>query len=281
MPITSGQIPVTPGSGKILDTAELTVSASTVEREIVCVGSPSTAANYAEVTASSQLQVFSPLDNLIAIDGSSAQTSGDAVLVVGGEDTGGVYNPIPLASGGGSVVVSQGTAANLNATVTPPTLTKGTQGSTGFSTQDLKDAGRTYVVLYAQLITGVTTEALATFTKNVGGTATTAQTAYTITSGKTFRIQGLYTAIKNTTTVANSCVYNVRAAASVSATSPIVVSCGCSAVGAVANQQGFAQLAIPDGMELAGNGSLQIGVSHLENVTTASISSFTLIGYEY
>lgn len=166
-------------------------------------------------------------------------------------------------------------------TVTPPTLTKATQGATGFSTQDLKDAGRNYVILYAQLLTGVTTEALATFTKNVAGTTTTGQTAYTISSGKTFRIQALSVAILNTTTVANSCTYNVRAAASVAASSPIVASCGCSSVGAVSGQHGFATLPIPDGMELAGNGTLQIGVSHLENVTTASISSFTLIGYEY
>lgn len=162
----------------------------------------------------------------------------------------------------------------------PPT-TKGTQTANAQAVQDLKDSGRTYVTLSARLITGVTTEALATFTKNVNGTATTAQTAYTITSGKRFRIQSLSVAITNTTTVANSCTYNVRVAASVSASSPIVASCGCSSVGAVAGQQGFANLEIPDGMELLGDGSLQIGVSHLENVTTASISSFTLIGYEY
>ena len=165
--------------------------------------------------------------------------------------------------------------------IAPPTLTKGAQGSTGFSVQELKDAGRNYIVLYAQLIAGVTTEALATFTKNVAGTATTGQTAYTVTNGKTFRIEAISVAIKNTTTVANSCTYNVRAAASVAASSPLVASLGCSSVGAVAGQQGFASLPLPDGIEIAGNGSIQIGVSHLENVTTASISSFTLIGYEY
>lgn len=158
---------------------------------------------------------------------------------------------------------------------------KGTQASFGVGTQDLKDSGRNYVILYAQLIAGVTTEALATFTKNVGGTATTGQTAYTITSGKTFRIQALYTSILNTTTVANSCTYNVRVATSVAATSPIVASCGCSSVGAVSGQKGFSQLAVPDGTDIVQSGSLEIGVSHLENVTTASISSFTLVGYEY
>lgn len=165
--------------------------------------------------------------------------------------------------------------------LTWPALTKGTQGSAGLSVQELKDAGRTYVVLSAQLIAGVTSEALATFTKNVNGTNTAGQTAYTITNGKTFRIEAISGAIKNTTTVANSCTYNVHVAASVSASSPLVASLGCSAIGAVAGQQGFASLPFPDGIEIAGNGSIQIGVSHLENVTTAAISSFTLIGYEY
>lgn len=165
--------------------------------------------------------------------------------------------------------------------ITPPTLTKGTQGTTGFSVQDLKDAGRTYITLYAQLITGVTTEALATFTKNVGGTTTTGQTAYTITSGKTFKIQALTVQINNTTTVANNIQVNVRVAASVAASSPIVASCGTATLAAIATNKGFNNLNIPGGIDIAGNGSIQIGISHLENVTTASIASFTLMGYEY
>jgi len=178
-------------------------------------------------------------------------------------------------------VVGQSNPALLNATVIGPALTKGTQGSTGFSVQDLKDSGRTYITLYAQNITGVTTEALATFTKNVGGTTTTGQTAYTITNGKTFRIQALSVQINNTTTTANNIVVNVRAAASVAANSPLVASCGTASAAAVATVKGFAQIQFPDGIEIAGNGSIQIGVSHLENVTTASIASFTLVGYEY
>jgi hypothetical protein len=143
------------------------------------------------------------------------------------------------------------------------------------------NTGRTYVALYASLITGVTTEALATFTKNVNGTATTSQTAYTITNGKTFRITALQVIINNTTTTANNIIVNVRVAASVSASSPIVATCAAASAAAVATVKGMANLAIPDGIDIAGDGSIQIGVSHLENVTTASIASFTLIGFEY
>ena len=88
-----------------------------------------------------------------------------------------------------AVTVAQATPANLQATVTQQTITKGTQGSTGVTTQDLKDAGRTFITFTADAIVGVTTEALVSFTLNKAGTTTAAQTNYTITSGKTLRIQ--------------------------------------------------------------------------------------------
>lgn len=143
------------------------------------------------------------------------------------------------------------------------------------------DTGRTYVTLHAELITGVTTEALASFTKNVNGTETTAQTAYTITSGKTFRIQSVSVIIKNTTTVANNMQVRVRVAASVSATSPIVANVAAAAVAAVATVIGTAYCDFPGGIDVLGDGSKQIGISHLENVTTASIASLCVVGYEF
>ena len=53
---TSGQIPVTPGSGIVLDTSQLTVNATTVQRENVVIADPSTAANLVGVTSASSLQ---------------------------------------------------------------------------------------------------------------------------------------------------------------------------------------------------------------------------------
>lgn len=174
---------------------------------------------------------------------------------------------------------------SLAAAQTPVTpgaaITKGTQGTNGFTTQELKNAGRTYVTLSAQLITGVTTEALATFTKNVGGTATATQTAYTITNGKTFVIQAISFQVKNTTTTANNLTLNVRVGGSVSATSPLVLSGFCSAASATATNIGAGFVEVTDGIQIVGDGTLQIGISHLENAATASITSFILVGYEY
>lgn len=50
MSVTPSIIPVTPGSGINLDTAQVVVAGNTVEREITVLGSPSTPGNYQETT---------------------------------------------------------------------------------------------------------------------------------------------------------------------------------------------------------------------------------------
>src|SRR6185437_1561099 len=96
----------------------------------------------------------------------------------------------------GSVAVSnfpvtQPVSGTVTANDVPPTLTKGTQGSTGFSVQDLKDAGRNPITLWVDVIAGITTEALATMNITKGLVAQSAATSYTVSAGKTFRIQSL------------------------------------------------------------------------------------------
>jgi hypothetical protein len=77
--------------------------------------------------------------------------------------------------------------------ITPPTLTKGTQGSTGVSTQDLKDAGRAIVNAATAIagITAVTTEALLTLAVSRDGAATSNVTTIAVTSGKRLGSSGL------------------------------------------------------------------------------------------
>jgi len=117
----------------------------------------------------------------------------------------------------GHVIVDSGAVA-----ATGPTLTKGTQGSTGYAVQDLKDSGRTSILLFLDAVAGITTEALATMQINKGGVAQTAATSYTVTAGKTLRISGMHTSVKNTSTVASDSRTRVRqAASSFSVSSPI------------------------------------------------------------
>src|SRR5207245_1808007 len=74
-----------------------------------------------------------------------------------------------------------------------PTLTKGTQGSTGVSTQDLKDAGRnqTNYFMVLPLITANTDalQSLTGYKANAAVGATT--TPAVVTAGKTYRITGV------------------------------------------------------------------------------------------
>src|SRR5208282_5448187 len=96
-----------------------------------------------------------------------------------------------------NATVVQGTAASLNATVVGTTLTKGTQGAAGFSVQELKDAGRTYVSFTATAAAGVTAEALLSLSQNKQGTVTAGVTSYTVTSGKTLRVTAISVSVKS------------------------------------------------------------------------------------
>lgn len=157
---------------------------------------------------------------------------------------------------------------------------KGTQAANFLPVQAAADTGRTYIVLHADNVAGVTAEAVFTFTKNVGGTETTGQTSYTVTTGKTLRLQSLSILVKDTTTTANSIQVKLRSAASaVSVTSPVVAALFASAPAAVASAIGAAAVNWDGGIEVASGN--QIAISHLENVTTAAISSFCLTGFEY
>lgn len=174
-----------------------------------------------------------------------------------------------------------------NSAITPPTLTKGTQGSTGLSVQDLKDAGRTQVNYYASSAASGTTgtETLITLTKASGTSATTTGTSLTPSSGKTFRItsivfssQGHATATTQVTTF--SFRINTAGACVVTST-PIVYQVKTQTP---ATSLAFDRFAMPisDGWEIAGNGTLTFCISaNAVFVTNAPTWNVTITGYEY
>jgi len=172
-------------------------------------------------------------------------------------------------------------------TITPPTLTKGTQGSTGVSTQDLHDAGRTAISFYANNVAAgtTTTETLITLTQSKGTGATSSASTYTITSGKTLRITGIQVASRgNATATVQSTVFNLRlntAGACVVTSTPILMGIQ-SATAAVASAWDRVIIPIPDGYEIAGNGTISLCISAAATYTTnAPTWSVNLIGYEY
>lgn len=187
-----------------------------------------------------------------------------------------------------TTAVTQATAANLNATVVGPTLTKGTQGAAGFSTQDLKDAGRTTISFYANTFAaGATTvEKIITWDQSKGTGAITAATAsYTITSGKTLRITGLSVATRgHATATIQTTTFKLRlntAGACVVTSTPILFAAE-SATPATASAWDRYVIPIPDGYEIAGNGTIALCITAASTfVTNAPTWNVNLIGYEY
>lgn len=173
------------------------------------------------------------------------------------------------------------------ASIVPPTLTKATQGATGFSTQDLKDAGRTAKSFYANNVAAgtTTTETLITLTQSSGTGATTSAASYTITSGKTFRVTALSVGSRgNATATVQSTIFNLRmntAGACIVSSTPILFAAQ-SATPAVISAWDRVILPIPDGYEISGNGTIAICLSAAATFTTnAPTWSVNLMGYEY
>lgn len=81
-------------------------------------------------------------------------------------------------------------------------LTKGTQSLTGWSVQQLKDSGRTQIYIGATQVTGTTSESVITCNITKGQSAQTAASTYTVTAGKTLRIQSIRYGVSGATGVA-------------------------------------------------------------------------------
>lgn len=156
---------------------------------------------------------------------------------------------------------------------------KGTQPANFLPTQDAKDSGRTYVTFTIDSIAGVTTEALASFTNNKGGT-TGSGTSYTVTAGKTLRIQAISATIRDSTTTAVFGRVRVRSGATVSTSSGILLNADLATdTGtAVAGAGATVSYDIPDGIEVAAG--QQVGISQILS-STSSLLSVHVVGYEY
>lgn len=173
-------------------------------------------------------------------------------------------------------------------TPTPlPVITKGTQGTTGVSTQDLKDAGRnqTNYFMVAQVLS-TALEALQSLTGYKAGAAVTATTTpAVVTTAKTYRINRIvmtYIA----TAVAGAIQVNLRAQAAgvVTLTSALVDSWLVGGSAAVAGVTQTIVVDLPDGIEFpagTGIGITVLGVSATGVATAVGYAKVSIGGYEY
>jgi hypothetical protein len=162
-----------------------------------------------------------------------------------------------------------------------PTLTKGTQGSTGFSTQDLKDAGRA-IVNVATAIAGVTcvsTEALLALNVSRDGAATASVTTIAVTSGKRLRITGLVASARSTaaTVLSARVALRMNPSGAVTASSPVIAIASLTQQAAALAEAGDTCV-VPLDVEFSG--TMQIGLSQVCSGTGGVIYA-SLLGYEY
>lgn len=206
----------------------------------------------------------------------NAQIGGVAVAVGSGVTGTGVQRvtlatDVPLPAGTNSIGTTMG-----------PTLTKATQGTTGYSTQDLKDAGR--VVFSAATViagvTAVTAEAMLSMVPVRDGVAAAAATSFTVTAGKRLRLSLVNGGLTNTAAAAISARVVVRysSTGAVTTASPILTTLNLHAAAAVAQTGDHEDIILPDGVEFSG--TMQIGLSHVGSVATGTVRA-SLIGFEY
>ena len=177
---------------------------------------------------------------------------------------------------------------NTLGTVNPPALTKGTQGTTGVTTQDLKDAGRVAVSFTAEFSpTAVADTMLAMSVSKDGATPAVAATSYVVSTGKRLRLTSISHFVENTAGTSIQRGYlRMRFATTGGAlvTSPLQMSIPVAAAGVVKSIATVFE-DIPDGLEFLGDGVKAIGFSLQAPdyvLTTATLKVYvTVIGFEY
>ena len=200
---------------------------------------------------------------------STAAVATDAALVVS------MSPNSPMPAGNNSI-----------GTVQQAALSKGVQGTSGVSTQDLKDAGRVNLAISCYQASGITTvEALfaaAAFSLSRDGAAATTGQQFTVTTGKRFRVQSFTVGVKNTAAAAGSSKLALRYSGTggvIGITSPILVLMDLGSNATVAGAYiGPSEVAFPDGLELLPGSTF--GFTNLSGAATM-LHTITVNGFEY
>lgn len=273
--VVQGAVPVTDNAGSLTVDGTVAVSNFPATQPVSAAALPLPAGAAQDATLTGGTQKTKIVDT----GGTNVATVSAAGAVK--VDGSGVTQPVSLATAPTTPVTGTFWQATQpvsgTVTVTPPTLTKATQGATGFSVQDLKDAGRTAVILSVTAVASVAVEAMFTLNQWKAGTVTTG-TSYTVTAGKTFRLQsiqfGCRFATPSTTVTFANCRFNLRSGNLI--TSPLVY--GDTKLSAANTPTPNSDLAVPDGLEFPA--ATVLGVSHLSSAATLLLD-LVLVGYEY
>ncbi len=129
------------------------------------------------------------------------------------------------------------------------------------------------------------TETAITLTRSSGTSATTTGTSFVVTSGKRYRITSITVATRgHSTGTAQVTTFSLRVntAGAVTTSSTPVIFQASSATVATASAWDRTHYSLSDGLEIAGDGTLQIGLTANATYTTNAPTWYVVItGYEY
>ena len=234
----------------------------------------------------------------------TAFTSGSASIAMRASlGTGGIFAnqilPIKITDGTNTAAIKAANTAAVaadqaivvslspNTPVALAALTKGTQGGTGVSTQDLKDAGRNLITHYMLIpVAATATDTLQSLTGTKGGATVTATTTpAVVTTGKTFRVTRFSATYIATATTGHAIArlrFNTAGVAAVTSPIAAVLDVGAGTP-ATANSAASEEASFVDGMEFAAGTGIGISVQGFAGAVAGAtglvIASVT--GFEY
>ena len=176
---------------------------------------------------------------------------------------------------------------NSIGTTLPPTITKGTQGAVGMTTQDLKDAGRNavhYYTLIPVLSTATDTLQTLTGTKSIA-TILATTTPAVVATNKSFRVTRMAATYIATATSGYGIVrLRAQPAGVVTITSPIFATLAVgSGAPTTANACDTEEATLDEAIEFAAGFGVGISVQGFSGVTPTAVGYLlvSLTGYEY
>ena len=171
--------------------------------------------------------------------------------------------------------------------VTQQAITKGTQGTTGVTTQDLKDAGRNQVHYYTVIpVLATATDTLQSLTgTKAGATVTATTTPAVVTTGKTLRVTRMSATYIATATSGYGIVrLRFNTGGVVAVTSPIAATMAVgSSTPATANAAGSEESNLAEGWEFAAATGIGVSVQGFAAATATAVGYVfvSVTGYEY
>jgi hypothetical protein len=164
---------------------------------------------------------------------------------------------------------------------------KGSQPARFVGVQNATDSGRTAVNYYfdATASGSTGTETMITLTKSFGTLATSSGTSFVVTAGKTFRINDMWFASRGNVTATaqvTKCSLRFQRGVVGAASTPVLLAASTATPATALAWDRTINLVGGDGFEIAGDGTVQFGLSCAATFTTNAPTWYGAIsGYEY